>query len=102
MYTYQLNDFHCSLLSFKSIQLIDSDNWPWLAHSSDPCGAEGDIFVLLLLPDAKCINTTFSILLNGESVGWLAGWQFVCLAGGIWRSLTFARHEIVVVNRKSP
>lgn len=31
------------IVQFKSIQMIDSDSWPWLVCLTDPCCAEGDM-----------------------------------------------------------
>lgn len=55
------------IVQFKSIQMIDSDNWPWLVCLTDPCCAEGDMITLfsrLLCELHQC----------DLSIGWLAGW----------------------------
>lgn len=55
------------IVQFKSIQMIDSDNWPWLACSSQSllCGRRHDRF-FFFSSTQKCINATFRF----------AGWLF--------------------------
>lgn len=76
--------------------MIDSDNWPWLACSSNPCCAEGDMivfFLLLLLHKMHQCDLSIRWIVD-QLVGW-----FDWLAGWIAK---LGRHEIVVVNCKMP
>lgn len=82
------------IVQFKSIQMIDSDNWPWLVCLTDPCCAEGDMITLfsrLLCELHQC----------DLSIGWLAGWMVDRLVGWFewlvgWFFLWQTRNRVVV------
>lgn len=78
MFYFFMCDCVCVLLEivqFKSIQMIDSDNWPWLVCLTDPCCAEGDMITLFPLAMRNASIATFRL------AGWLAGWMVDRLVG---------------------